>query len=138
MPGAEEAREIRRLTVLYDGSCELCRRARSWLLGQETYVELAFVAAGSQEARRLFPDLDPDSTREELTVVSDRGEVWRGAKAWVTCLWALKRHRELALNLASPELLPVARRVFAWVSRRRRGLGRFLPGRGRPVEEPAR
>ena len=78
------------LTVLYDVRCALCCRARAWLADQPKYVPMAFVAAGSNEAKRRFPGLDHDSTLEELTVVGWGGEVYRGAKAWVMCLWALR------------------------------------------------
>ncbi|HEY2293593.1 MAG TPA: DUF393 domain-containing protein [Thermoanaerobaculia bacterium] len=111
------------LTVLYDVRCALCCRARIWLAGQPKYVPMAFVAAGSNEAKRRFPGLDHDSTLEELTVVGWGGEVYRGAKAWVMCLWALKRYRSAALRMSEPEMLPVARRLIAWVSRNRFEIG---------------
>lgn len=111
------------LTVLYDLRCALCCRARAWLADQPKYVPMAFVAAGSNEAKRRFPDLDHDSTLEELTVVGWGGEVYRGAKAWVMCLWALKRYRSAALRMSEPEMLPVARRLIAWVSRNRFEIG---------------
>lgn len=111
------------LTVLYDARCALCRQARSWLSAQPKYVPMAFVVAGSREAWRRFPGLDHDSTLEELTVIGWRGEVYRGAKGWVMCLWALKRYRSASLRLSSPEMLPVARRLIAWVSRNRFKIG---------------
>ncbi len=111
------------LTVLYDGRCALCRRARAWLAKQPKYVSLAFVEAGSEEARRRFPSLEAGATLEELTVVGRRGEVYRGAKAWIMCLWALKRYRSAALRLAAPGMQPTARRLVAWVSRNRFRIG---------------
>ena len=110
---------MRTLVVLYDLRCDLCCRIRSWLLGQPKYVDLAFVPAGSAEARRRFPQLDHDATLEEITVISDRGAVYRGAKAWLMCLWALREYRGWSLELGSPELMPIARRFIAWVSRNR-------------------
>jgi len=107
------------LTVLYDSRCALCRRARMWLEEQPKYVTLAFVEAGSAEARKRFPDLDHDTTLEELTVVGCGGEVYRNAKGWVMCLWALKNYRSAALRLSTPEMMPIARRTIAWVSRHR-------------------
>jgi predicted DCC family thiol-disulfide oxidoreductase YuxK len=107
------------LTVLYDSSCALCRKARAWLQDQPKYVELEFVPADSLEARRLFPDLDHASTLRDLTVVGSGGELYRGAKAWVMCLWALREYRETALKLSTPETMPMARRLIAWVSRNR-------------------
>lgn len=111
------------LTVLYDVRCALCCRARVWLAAQPKYVPMAFVAAGSNEAKRRFPGLDHDASLEELTVVGWGGEVYRGAKAWVMCLWALKRYRSAALRMSEPEMLPVARRLIAWVSRNRFQIG---------------
>lgn len=111
------------LTVLYDGRCALCRRARTWLAKQPKYVSMAFVEAGSEAARQRFPSLEVGDTLEELTVVGRRGEIYRGAKAWIMCLWALKRYRSAALRLSTPELQPVARRLVAWVSRNRFRIG---------------
>ena len=107
------------LTVLYDGRCALCSRARMWLEEQPKYVTMAFVEAGSAEARKRFPDLDHDATLAELTVVGWGGEVYRDAKGWVMCLWALKKYRSAALRLSTPEMMPRARRLIAWVSRQR-------------------
>lgn len=107
------------LTILYDSRCALCRRARMWLEEQPKYVTLAFVEAGSAEARKRFPDLDHDATLAELTVVGWGGEVYRDAKGWVMCLWALKKYRSAALRLSTPEMMPRARRIIAWISRQR-------------------
>jgi predicted DCC family thiol-disulfide oxidoreductase YuxK len=120
LPAMEDAA----LTVLYDVRCPLCRQARSWLASQPKYVQMAFVPAGSREALRRFPNLDHGSTLEELTVIGWQGEVYRGAKGWVMCLWALKKFRSASLRLSTPEMLPVARRLIAWVSRNRFEIGR--------------
>ena len=111
------------LTVLYDGRCAVCRRARAWLETQPKFVPLEYVAAGSQQARSRFPTLDHDNTLVDLTVVSFNGEVYHGAKAWIMCLWALKKYRGTALRLATPELMSSAKRVIAWVSRNRFRIG---------------
>jgi predicted DCC family thiol-disulfide oxidoreductase YuxK len=110
---------MRTLVVLYDVRCDLCRRIQGWLLSQPRYVELAFIPAGSEEAQRRFPQLDHRATLAELTVVSDQGAVYRDAKAWLMCLWALREYRSWSLKLSSPELMPIARRFIAWVSRNR-------------------
>ena len=121
---------MRYLTVLFDARCALCRRARVWLAAEPQYVELRFVAAASDQARYLFPDLDPATTLGELTVVSDQAEVFRGAKAWLMCLWALWRYRGLALDLASPRWMPLAKRFVAWVATHRGELGSPLVSGG--------
>jgi predicted DCC family thiol-disulfide oxidoreductase YuxK len=110
---------MRKLTVLFDPGCALCRTARAWLEVQDKYVPLEFVGAGTEEARRRFPGLDPASTLKEITVVSDEGQVYRAEKAWLMCLWALRHYRVNALRWSKPDRLPYARRFVAWVARHR-------------------
>jgi predicted DCC family thiol-disulfide oxidoreductase YuxK len=114
--------QIRALTVLYDADCPLCRAARAWLGRQDKYLPMIFVAAGSAQARKRFAGLDHEATLREITVVADTGAVYAGDAAWLMCLWALSRHRALAIRLAQPGLRPLARRVVAAASAVRSGL----------------
>ena len=116
---------LRRVIVLYDAHCNLCRAARSWLERQPQLVPLEFLPAGSDEAQARYPFLDPAMTLEDLTVLGDGGEIWIGAKAWVVCLWALEGKQALARRLSSPALMPRARAVVTFVSRHRRSLGTY-------------
>ncbi|WP_329116908.1 thiol-disulfide oxidoreductase DCC family protein [Streptomyces sp. NBC_01353] len=100
---------VHRLTVLYDADCSLCVHLRHWLLRQRQLVPLDLVPAASQEARRRFPALDHDSTLKEITVIGDRGQIYRAASAWIVCLWALADHRPKAHWLATPAGQPFAR-----------------------------
>jgi len=65
-------------------------------------------------------------TPTELIVISDLGGVYRGAEAWIMCLYALVDYREWSLRLARPALLPLARRVFEWVGDSRADISRRL------------
>jgi predicted DCC family thiol-disulfide oxidoreductase YuxK len=116
---------VRSLTVLYDARCGLCSNAHRFLLGQRQLVPLRLLAADSDEARRRFPTLAA-AEPEELVAVSDEGDVYRGASAWIVCLWALQDFRDWSFRLATPALLPLARSAFEWVSTRRHGLSRAL------------
>lgn len=115
---------MKKLYVLYDATCGVCDRARLWLGRQPALVDMEFVSAGSPTARMLFPALA--SVTEELTVVSDEGEVWRGTDAWLMCLWALSEFREWSHRLASPALAPFARQAFELLSRNRKKLSEWL------------
>ena len=117
---------MRLLSVLYDPTCGFCVRCRHWLESQPKLVELEFLPAGSRTAARLFPSLVTSGRPEELIVVDDEGGVYRGADAWVMCLYALHDYREWSLRLAQPAWRPWARAVFEWVSRRRGVLSRWL------------
>ncbi|MFI5533624.1 thiol-disulfide oxidoreductase DCC family protein [Kitasatospora sp. NPDC051853] len=118
---------IRWLTVLHDPDCSLCRHLAAWLRGQPKLVPLELVPVGSHTARQKFPTLDHDASLGELTVVADTGEVWRGAPAFVTALWALTEHRPLAVSLSSPAGLPLARAAVFAVSAYRRATGAGVP-----------
>ena len=117
---------MRRLYVLYDERCGLCRLARRWAAGQPQYVELVFIAAGSEEANMRFPSLAHDGVPEELVVVNDEGGIYRGSSAWIMCLYALEDYREWSLRLATPALRQFARQAFAFVSEHRGQISHWL------------
>jgi predicted DCC family thiol-disulfide oxidoreductase YuxK len=118
---------MKALTVLYDPECGLCRRAHGWLAQQPKLVALNFVPVKSEQARQLFPKLNHEITSKDLTVVSEEGAVYFGPKAWLMVLWCLSQYREWAYRLATPELLPTARRVVSVISEHRYQLSR-IPG----------
>jgi predicted DCC family thiol-disulfide oxidoreductase YuxK len=114
---------MKSLTVLYDPGCNLCVHAAHWLAAQEQNVPIRFCAAGSPAAQAHFPTLDPEATRNQLTVVGDGGEVYYDERGWLMCLWALKKYRSMALRFAQPGMLPKAKAFVLWVSRHRDAIG---------------
>ena len=105
--------------VLYDAQCELCVRCRKWLMKQAAYVPLVFIPLQSPEVQKRFPGIDALKPNEQLLVISDGGAVYRGASAWIMCLWSLQNYREYALRLANPVLVPLAQSVCELLSRNR-------------------
>lgn len=124
---------MRNLTVLYDARCGFCVRCREWLTQQAQLVPLELLALHSPEAERRFPGLVPPGVREELLAVSDEGGVYRGTRAWIMCLWALREHRAWARRLAHPLLLPFVRGSYALLSQNRHTLSSWL-GLAPPAE----
>ena len=114
---------IHGFTVLYDAGCPLCRHVRSWLERQWQLVPLEFVPAGSEQAAQRFPDLDQARTLREITVISDGGEVYEAAAAWVVCLWALKGRRAMAHRFSSPTGARLARAAVIAASKWREATG---------------
>ncbi|MFC1409468.1 thiol-disulfide oxidoreductase DCC family protein [Streptacidiphilus sp. N1-12] len=133
---------VRRLTVLYDQGCPLCRHVRGWLERQRKLVPLDFVPAGSPQARQCYPALDHDRTLREITVIGDSGQVYEGAAAWVVCLWALHAYRPMSHRFATPSGAQLARGMVLTAAKWRAGSqapGRpTAPGRaGRTGGSPA-
>ncbi|MGW3464098.1 thiol-disulfide oxidoreductase DCC family protein [Streptomyces olivaceoviridis] len=100
---------VRGLTVLYDAECALGAHLRDWLARRPRLVPLELLPAGSAEARSRFPGLDHATALDEITVVGDSGQVYRGSRAWIVVLWALREHRPLAHELAGPTGAKLAR-----------------------------
>ena len=117
-------RPPRRLTVVYDDDCELCRRCSTWLRFQPTYVPLDVVAVS---AARLDPRYaGVPWLGAELVVVDSRGRIWVGAAAFIVCLWATRDWREWSYRISGPAFAPLAERFFHAISSHRGRIGAFL------------
>ena len=121
---------MKRLTILFDAKCELCRRVRFWLENQSVFVPLAFVPLQAPDLEERFPGVTALDPARQILVVSDSGDVWRGADAWIMCLWALREYREWSQRLASPLLRPFARRICELVSTNRHRFNQWFQGTG--------
>lgn len=115
------------LVVLYDARCGLCARLREWLVTEPSYVTLELVPAQSPEVRERF-GLEVREAPEELVIIDDAGGVYRGADAFLMCLWALVEWRPWALRLATPTGKPLARTLFGILSNGREGIAKLMFG----------
>lgn len=123
---------MEKLYVLYDPKCELCERLKDWLLVQRSWLGLCMVPAGSDKARKMFPELEKIASANDLVVISDEGEVYLNDRAWIMALYALEEYRDWACRLSHPLLLPLARQAFATLSRNRYAISRWLIGKYGP------
>ncbi len=117
---------MHKLYVLYDPKCELCCRLKGWLLEQNSWIALDLIAAGSESARRMFPQLEQIAGQNDLAVISDEGAVYLNDRAWIMVLYALDEYRDWAARLTHPLLMPLARQAYAALSRNRHSLSRWL------------
>jgi len=112
-------------TVLYDGTCGLCRRSKANLETWRTAGSLRFLALQSPEARALLPDLDEKAYMGAMHVVDD-GRIYSAHDGW----YRLMRLAPLPLALMAA-LTPrfIARLGYAWIARNRyRWFGRVCEG----------
>lgn len=116
---------MKKLFVLYDASCRLCIRCARWLAREPAYLPIEVLPSGSHKAATLFPALRSSPTPEDLVVVADSGEVYRGYSAWLMCLYALRRYRTWSFRLARPGWSFIARRAVEFLSVNRDTLGGY-------------
>lgn len=117
-------RSPRRLTVVYDDRCELCRRCSSWLRYQPTYVPLELLATSVAREEERFQGVP--WLGAELVVIDERGSIWVGAAAFIVCLWATRDWRGWSYRLSGPAFAPMAERFFHAISSHRGRIGAFL------------
>jgi predicted DCC family thiol-disulfide oxidoreductase YuxK len=117
---------MKRLYVLFDQECGLCRNCREWMERQPAFVQLHFIPLQSPDIGRHFPGIEKMDLRDSLVVVSDEGDIYQGHKAWIMCLNALRDYRAWSQRLAHPVLLPLTRHFCELVSRNRIALSTLL------------
>jgi predicted DCC family thiol-disulfide oxidoreductase YuxK len=115
-----------KLYVLYDPKCELCCRLKDWILVQRSWIGIAVMAAGSERAKRLFPELEKIASKDDLVVISDEGAVYLNDRAWIMVMYAMVEYCEWASRLTHPVLMPLARQAFAALSKNRHAISRWL------------
>lgn len=117
---------MQRLTILFDPSCNFCRRCVEWLREQPAHLELEFLPGDSDLASSRFPELDPTRLKTELTVVDDMGGVYLGDDAYLICLYALQEYRGWSIRLSSPINRPFVRTALGAVTRHRHTLSELF------------
>ena len=124
LPSPRREPAMKRLTVLYDSKCELCVRCHDFLAVSRTLVPLELLSCHSRAVRERYGSVP--WLGEELVVVSDEGDVWVGAAAFLVSMWALADYREWSYRLSGPTLAPLAERFFVALSSRRRRIASLL------------
>ena len=69
----------------------------------------------------------------DLTGISDSGEVYLNNSAWIMALYALEEYRDWTCRLAHPMIAPFARQAFEMISKNRHAISRWL-NHDRPEE----
>ena len=114
------------IEVFYDGRCGMCCTFHEWIARQERAYPVRFVAYQDERAERIFPGIGTLDPAREMIVRTEEGEIYRGAEAWVFCLYSCVAYRKVARRLASKRLLPVARKACAVLAANRHGLSKIF------------
>lgn len=100
--------EIDFIEVFYDGRCGMCCSFHEWINRQPRALAITFIPYQAAEAERVFPGIGTLDPAREMVVRTRGGGVFRGAEAWVWCLFSCANHQHAARRLGGRRLLPVA------------------------------
>lgn len=116
--------DVTELTVVFDPTCTLCQRCKTWLIGRPQRIPLRFLAANSPTAQLLYGDQPWLGIK--LAVIAQDGRAWIDGPAFVMCLWATRRYHRLAAHMGDGAFEVVARRFFTTVSNNRARISAVL------------
>ena len=104
-------------TVLYNGSCPICRREIEHYRDQDGARGLAWQDIDRPVSEGMRVDLSDEQVRQQLHVVDADGRVLVGVPAFARIWETLPRYRWLAALVRRPIVGPLAASFYAPVAR---------------------
>ena len=114
------------LTVLYDGSCSLCRGSVARLRRFDTHGRIELLDLHDPSAQQRFPQIDREVALRWMQAVDARGRVSSGVDAWARIGQLLPGWNLLAWLLLIPGLHWLASKAYAWIASNRYRWNRSL------------
>jgi len=115
-------------TLIYDGECGICQQSVALLKRWDREHVLRYVPFQDTAAVARFGIALPKLAAAMHLVLAD-GRIYSGADAMPRLLALFPGKRWLAPLFRIPGVLPLARRIYAWIAMRRHCLVRGLEGR---------
>ncbi len=107
------------LTVLYDGSCALCRASVARLQRMDRSGRIELLDLHDPQASARFPQVDREEAMRLMQAVDGAGRVFSGVDAWARIGLSLPGWKLLAWLLLVPGIHFLAGAVYSWVARNR-------------------
>lgn len=114
------------LTVLYDGSCNLCRASVARVRPFDRRQRVEFLDLHDASAQLRFPQVDREAAMRWMFAVDAKGHVWSGSEAWAHIGLLLPGWNLLAWLLLVPGIRWLAARTYTWIARNRYRWNRSL------------
>jgi predicted DCC family thiol-disulfide oxidoreductase YuxK len=114
------------LTVLYDGSCNLCRASVARLHRFDSHGRIELLDLHDPSAQQRFPQIDSEVAMRWMQAVDARGRVSSGVDAWARIGRLLPGWNLLAWLLLIPGLHWLASKTYAWIASNRYRWNRSL------------
>jgi predicted DCC family thiol-disulfide oxidoreductase YuxK len=129
---------VRRFTVVYDGTCEVCTRFSKVLRKWDRQGAIDIVPSQTPGLMARFPWIPASGYAESLQLIGPHGETWQGAAAIEELLHVLPRGRAARWIFRLPFARHFADRFYKWFARNRYHMGCGLHCRSRPENTIAR
>jgi len=110
---------VAKLTILYDGTCGLCRASVVRLRRMDPQHQIETLDLHDPSVPSRFPQIQPDEAMRLMQAVDAQGHVYSGVDAWARAGLALPGWKLAAWLLLVPGIHFVAQRVYGWVARNR-------------------
>jgi predicted DCC family thiol-disulfide oxidoreductase YuxK len=107
------------LTVLYDGSCNLCRASAARVRRFDIRQNIELLDLHDPSAAQRFPQIDREEAMKWMQAVDADGRIYSGADAWARIGLVLPFWRFLAWILLVPGIHWFAGKIYAWIARNR-------------------
>ena len=120
--------ETKSPTLIYDGECGICQQAVALLKRWDREHVLHFVPFQDEAAVARFGIALP-ALAAAMHLIVPGGRVYPGADAIPELLRLFPGKRWLSPLFRIPGVLPLARRIYAWIAMRRHCLVRGIGGR---------
>lgn len=112
-------RKLAEITVLYDGSCNLCRASVARVRRMDPRARIELLDLHDANVAELFPQVNPDEAMRLMQAVDPAGRVYSGVDAWARIGLALPGWKLFAWLLLVPGIHFAAQHFYAWVARNR-------------------
>ena len=119
-------KQIKGIEVFYDGRCGMCCSFHEWINRQPRAFAIDFIPYQATDAERIFPGLGTLDPAREMVVRTSEHQIFRGAEAWVWCLYSCANHQAAARRLGGPTLLPIAIHTCRVLAANRHALSKVL------------
>jgi predicted DCC family thiol-disulfide oxidoreductase YuxK len=107
------------LTVLFDGSCSLCRASVARVRPFDPNRHIEFLDLHDPSSIRRFPNVDREEAMRSMQAVDKQGHIYTGADAWAHIGLQLPGWNLVAWILLVPGVRWMARIIYGWIARNR-------------------
>jgi predicted DCC family thiol-disulfide oxidoreductase YuxK len=111
--------ETPELTVLYDGSCSLCRTSAARLRQFDIHKRIEILDLHDPAVQKRFPHIERDSAMRWMLAIGAQGQIWSGADAWAHIGLILPGWNLFAWLLLVPGINWIARKVYGFIASNR-------------------